>query len=56
MSMQHALQANGREVIACFGVVRLFDLAEGGPSLYYIHGPIEHFESDGFALMLETQS
>jgi hypothetical protein len=51
---QHALQANRRTAIACFGVVRLYHLAKGSPRHDCIHGPQEIFASGGFARMLES--
>jgi hypothetical protein len=54
MDAQHALQANRRTAIACFGVVRLYHLAKGSPRHDCIHGPQEIFASGGFARMLES--
>lgn len=51
---QHALKANGRAAVACFGVVRLYHLAQSGPWHYCLHGPQELFASGGFARMLES--
>ena len=44
----------GGAAIACFGVVRLYHLAERGPRYDGIHGLQELFASAGLARLLES--